>query len=359
MRLLCAISHHGLGHLAQAGPVLKAMTQADPRIEWHIWSGLPREVLEGRLGFPFVHRHEAADMGLVMHDALLVDPQASQAALLAFHDRWPERVAQEADWLRREGIQGVISNAAYLPLAAARACDMPAVGFCSLNWRDITQAYLETSEDMAPVLEQMREAYAQASRFLALTPGMPMDWLPNVESAPPVAALGRNQRETLCRRLGLTTDIRLTLMALGGIVYRPRAPLPRLPGNIWLVPDDWRAGADMARDDVLGYGKTCLEFIDLLASADRVITKVGYGSFVEAAGQGKPLLYVDRPDWPETPWLGAWVKQHTRAGAISEAQLCSPAVGTLLAELAMHPPTPPADVSGAPRVAARILELLG
>lgn len=359
MRLLCAISHHGLGHLAQTAPVLGAMTRAQPGIEWHIWSGLPREVLEGRLGFPFVHRHAAADMGLVMHDALQVDLQGSRAALLKFHDQWSGRVAREADWLQREGIRGVISNVAYLPLAAAQAQDIPAVGFSSLNWQDISRAYMEASADLATALEQMGAAYAKASRFLALNPGMPMAWLPNLEPAPPVADLGCNQREMLCQRLDLPADTALTLVALGGVAYRPRAPLPRIPGNLWLIPDDWRAGTGMDRDDLVGYRQAGLKFIDLLASSDRVITKVGYGSFVEAAGQGKPLLYLDRPDWPESPWLGAWIEGHTRAQAITEEQLGSMALGELLAELDKRPPIPPADVSGAPRIAARILEILG
>ncbi len=47
---------------------------------------------------------------------------------------------------------------------------------------------------------------------------------------------------------------------------------------------------------------------ELLASADLVITKPGYGTFVEAACHGVPVLYLERPDWPEAPALCDWLE---------------------------------------------------
>jgi small subunit ribosomal protein S21 len=55
---------------------------------------------------------------------------------------------------------------------------------------------------------------------------------------------------------------------------------------------------------------------DLLASVDAVITKPGYGTFVEAACAGTPILYLERDDWPETPHFAAWLAQHARAAAL-------------------------------------------
>ena len=43
-----------------------------------------------------------------------------------------------------------------------------------------------------------------------------------------------------------------------------------------------------------------MNFADLLASSDALLCKPGYGSFVEAASCGVPVLYVARPDWPES-----------------------------------------------------------
>lgn len=355
MRLLCAISHHGLGHLAQTAPVLNALLSARPGLEWLIWSGLPREALANRLALSFRHRHEAADVGLLMQDAVRVDEPASRLAYQAFHQDWDSTVAREAEWLAQQRIQGVLSNAAYLPLAAAARAGIKAVGFSSLNWWDIAHHYLHAFPGMAPALAQMREAYQGARAFLRLTPGLPMSWLSNVEHAPSVAVTGRNRCAELHGRLGLAAGERLVLLGFGGVAYRRSTPLPRIEGVVWLVADTWPMPG---RSDVIHFERTRMPFPDLLASSDALVTKVGYGSFVEAAGLGLPVLYVDRPDWPETPWLAPWLAQHTRAMSIDEGLLFSPQVGEALARLWQCPAPKPPDISAAPTVGRRIMALL-
>lgn len=353
MRLLCTISHHGLGHLAQAGPVLNAMSELRPDLEWLLWSGLPRQALEARLNVDFTHRHEAADVGLLMHDAMRVDESASRLAYLDFHHDWAGRVSREADWLMRNRIDGVLSNIAYLPLAAAAEAGVPAVGFCSLNWWDIAHHYLRDMPDMAPVLAQMREAYQSVRAFLGLTPGMPMTWMPACESMPPLASIGRNRRAQINALVHLAPSTKLVLLGFGGVPYQGPASLPALEGTAWLVPDAWAR-----RSDLIGYSSVNMPFQDLMASCDVLVTKVGYGSFVEAAGLALPVLFLDRPDWPETPWLTAWLKRHTRAAAITEEVLFSPTAGEELARLLLAPGTQPVDISGAPACGRRILEHL-
>ena len=355
MRLLCAISHHGLGHLAQTAPILNALAALRADVEWLIWSGLPRHTLEGRLAIRFAHRHEPADVGLLMHDAVRVDADASRRAYLEFHQRWGHRIAQEAGWLAREGVDGVLSNVAYLPLAAAARAELPAVAFCSLNWWDIAQHYLRGHAEMASVFTRMRAAYQSARRFLALTPGLPMPWLRNVETRPPLASRGHNRRGELNARLQLAPGLRLVLLGFGGVPYGTATLLPAMEQVAWLVPDAWRADE---RRDLISFGETGLSFLDLMASCDALVTKVGYGSFVEAAGLGLPVLYLDRPDWPETPWLTAWLQEHARAKTISETQLFSPTVGRELEALWQSPPGPEVSVASAPATAARIVELL-
>lgn len=355
MRLLCAISHHGLGHLAQSAPVVNALSGMRPGTEWVIWSGLSRGAIEGRLAAAFMHRHEAADIGLLMGDALRVDVKASREAYADFHRGWDARIDREAEWLVGHGIRGVLCNAAYLPLAAAARAGIPAVAFSSLNWWDIARHYLGVGADMAGMLEDMQAAYAGAQAFLRLTPGLPMAWLPRVEGMPPVAALGQPRREELRKALGLPTATNLVLLGFGGIGYRQHAPVPSLKNTAWLAPDDWpKAG----RADVLSFIQAGMPFPDILASCDALVTKVGYGSFVEAAGLALPVLYIDRPDWPETPWLCAWLAGHARQKKLSEEELFSETAAQALQGLWQAPKRQAADVTGAPVVARRVLELL-
>ena len=358
MRLLAAISHHGLGHLAQAAPVLNALRTARPDLDLLVWSGVPHTALAARIQAPFRHRHEAADVGLTMHDAVRVDLEASGAAYLAFHRDWDARVAREADWLRDERIDGVLADAACLPLAAAARAGIPGVGLCSLNWVDIAGAYLAEQPGMEAVLDQMQQAYESARAFLRATPAMPMDWLDNRESVPPIAARGVARGAELRGRLGLDAGESLVLIGFGGIGYRAARPLPTLASIRWLVPDDWLAPGSAARADLLPFARAGLPFIDLLASCDALVTKVGYGSFVEAAAAGVPLLYIDRPDWPETPFLADWLARNADAERITEADLFAPGVAAPLARLLARGRRRGIAADGAETAAGRLLALL-
>ncbi len=354
MHLLVCISHHGRGHLAQTAPVLNALHTRLPRLRLSVRSALPHAVLAERIRAPFSHWPQAADCGFVMHDALRLDVEASLREHLAFHADWSARVAAEADALRRAGVDAVLSNVAYLPLAAARSAGLPAVALCSLNWLDIFRHYLGGRAEAGAILADMRAAYASALCFLQPQPAMPMPDLKNTRPIPPVAELGRCRREELARQLGLATDDRLVLLGMGGIGYRLKGEGWAGNGAIhWLVPDDWPSGPRVHR-----FVTTRMPFADLLVSCDAVVTKPGYGTFVEAAAAGVPVVYLLRPDWPETPWLTHWLHRHTRAAKIDEAALQAGRVVETLESLWMQPAPPPVHCEGATKAASLLLELL-
>ena len=67
--------------------------------------------------------------------------------------------------------------------------------------------------------------------------------------------------------------------------------------------------------------KLGIEFGDMLASCDAVLTKPGYGTFVEAACAGVPVLYVARKDWPEEPYLVNWLKRNGSCAEVEREHL--------------------------------------
>jgi hypothetical protein len=351
MRLLAAISQHGLGHLAQAAPVLNALRAMQPNLQLTIWSGLSRATLQARIVGPFEHRTDAADVGLLMRDAMRVDTSASHAAYRAFHVDWSARLTLEADWLRSQAFDRVFADIAYLPLAAAAQAGIVSVAMCSLNWADIAGAYLAELPDMTEILAQIHAAYAAADLFLQPAPSMPMDYLPRRRPIPPIAALGGNRRDELNRKLGLPADHKLVLLGFGGIGYQSRGGMPEIDATLWLAPDNWPVGN---RQDLVSTSSCGMPFLDLLASCDLLVTKVGYGSFVEALAHALPVLYLDRSDWPETPHLGGWLQRHGNAMAIDEELLFSDALGGLMQTLWRQPRKPATPSDGA-EVAARHL----
>ncbi|MDP2825626.1 MAG: hypothetical protein Q8O52_23445 [Sulfuritalea sp.] len=318
MYLLVDISAHGLGHLAQTAPVLEALAALAPQLRLTIRSAIPRRHLERRLAADFVHVAEARDFGFVMHNAVDIDLAASAQRYREFHANWPQRIAAEADWLRQHGIDAVLSNVAYLPLAAAAEAGIPAAGLSSLNWADLFAHYFGGEAWADEIHARMLAAYNAGQGFLCLAPGLPMADLRRRHKIGPIARIARRGRSHVAQLLDLDESERWLLLAMGGMEFRlPLQDWPQTPGFNWLVPGAWQ----IERDDVHAFDTADLDFSDLLASVDAVITKPGYGTFVEAACSGIPVLYLEREDWPETPYLTAWLARNARAAMLTRKQL--------------------------------------
>ncbi|MFA7268994.1 MAG: hypothetical protein WC073_06600 [Sterolibacterium sp.] len=336
--LFVDISAHGLGHLAQTAPVLNALQRARPELRITVRSGLPPDRLAARIAVPFEFIPAEPDFGYVMRDALDIDLAGSASRYRERHGNWFQAVAAEADFLRRRQPDLVLSNVAYLPLAGAARAGIPAVAMCSLNWADLFAHYFGKEAWAGAIYDEMLSAYRGASAFLRITPGMPMVALHNLHPIGPVAAVITSQRLQIAERLGLPLTERWVLVGLGGIEHRlPVTHWPRLSGVRWLVADDWQA----VRDDISVYDKST-PFAAMLASADALITKTGYGSFAESACNGVPVLYLGRPDWPEQPALVEWLREHNRCVEITRAEASSGAFACRLEEMwqASPPPRP-------------------
>jgi hypothetical protein len=320
MQLLVDISAHGLGHLAQTAPVLDALVALIPGLRLTVRSALPREQLERRIAAAFRHVPEARDFGFVMHNAVDIDLAASAQHYREFHAHWPQRVTAETDWLRQHGIDAVLSNAAYLPLAAAAGAGIPAACLCSLNWADLFAHSFAAESWATEIHVQMLTAYNACQGFLRVTPGLPMPDLRRRHEVSPIARIGQRDRARVARLLDLKESERWVLLAMGGMEFRlPVENWPQTAGLNWLVPGDWK----LKRDDVRTVDVADLHFTDLLASVDAVITKPGYGTFVEAACSGIPILYLQRDDWLETPYFAAWLALHARAEVLTRERLMS------------------------------------
>jgi hypothetical protein len=413
MHLLVSFSDHGFGHIAQCAPVVNALRREaglGNALRLTVYSRAPEDFLRSRLEGPFTRLERDTGVGMVMDDAMVVNRRASLAAYQAFHRDWPARVAAEAEALRglAPAPHGppdlVLCDVPYLPLAAAREAGIPAVALCSFNWHDMFVHYCGDLEpepappgapapapapepnpgdptpaptpaptpgadpsaatpSVATIARQIRQAYEAAALFIQPEPSVPgPPWLP-LRSVGPIGQVGTPRRAELDRRHPGLAGRRLVLVTLGGIqMTLPLQRWPRLPGVTWIVKTE----AEAARHpDALAQAALldpALPFEDLLASCDAVITKPGYGTYVEAAALGLPVLYTSRGDWPEEPHLATFLQRATRAQEIPLSTLThptapptAPTLADALHSLWSQPLRPPIPPTGAPQAASLLL----
>ncbi|MBI3223000.1 MAG: hypothetical protein HYZ46_08080 [Nitrosomonadales bacterium] len=342
--LVVSITAHGYGHVAQTAPVLNALYRLMPDLKITVRCALEPEHLRSRIQAPFSHLAEPGDIGMLMSSPLDVRVAESCAAYRDLHAGWDRRVANEAQLLRDMQADFVFSNVGYLPLAGAVRAGISCAALCSLNWADIYRYYCGDDD----IAAQMQSCYANAGGFLRATPGMEMSDLPNVLPVSPIAAVGRNRRAELDRLLRLPAGDRLVLVSMGGIASRlPVGRWPRMDRVRWLVPRCWQVD----HPDAIEIESLPLGFSDLLASSDALICKPGYGSFVEAACSGVPVLYVSRANWPESSCLIAWLEQHGRCREVTRDEIEAGEVGGALRALWNLPNREPLEPEGTRQVA--------
>lgn len=360
--LIASISGHGFGHVAQTAPVLNRLHQRMPQLQFTVRSAVPLAHLRSRIHAPFTYLPGEGDICMLMSSALDVRVEDSCAAYRTLHADWERHVTGEASLLCELGADMVLSNVGYLPLAGAQRAGIVNAALCSLNWTDIYRHYccpstkpldLSEAEGSGRSVDQMIAAqihacYANADAFLRATPGMPMSDLPNLVPVAPIAAIGTNRRDELNLNLSLSNAEKLVLVSLGGIASRlPIERWPRIDGVRWLVQQSWQ----VQHPDAITLESLAMNFSDLLASCDALLCKPGYGSFVEAASNSVPVLYVGRADWPESAALIEWLQHHGQCREISRQALEQGRITSELAELWKHPQPVPVVPEGADQAA--------
>ena len=240
---------------------------------------------------------------------------------------WDEKVAREAETLQQIAPDLLLANVPYLPLAGAKRANIPAVGLCSLNWADILEGYVGSDEKMAPVLAQMRRAYQEANAFVACEPCMPMPDLQNKILVGPIARIGTSRRAEILQQFDLPQHAKLILVAPGGLPMElPVDHWPVRENIYWLVQSNWQVSGP----HIISLNQLSFTFIDVLASADLLVGKPGYGSVSEAVCNGIPFLYLKRGDWPEEPYLLEWLHQQGVGCSVERAAFYA---GDFLAEI--------------------------
>lgn len=304
--LVVDISAHGFGHIAQTAAVLNALDCTDLRLT--LRSSATENVLRERIRHPFTLIPHQQDAGMLMHDALRVDVAASMQWYEHFHATYAARKTQAARELAQLQPDLLFANVPYLSLEAAGASGVPAIALCSLNWADVFHTYCGHLPGAGKIREEILHAYTQAEVFLQPIPSMDMHPALRTQAIAPIAARGKRTPAWLQEKAGMPDHTRFVLVALGGLgIDYPLVNWPRLPGVCWIFPD---AALTQPRPDFIPTSRFGLDYVDLLASCEALITKTGYGTQTEAVVNQIPTLCISRDAWPEEPNIPLWHAQH-------------------------------------------------
>ncbi len=325
VRIAIICSAHGFGHLTRQlalGEQLLALG-AQPVY----FTAAPESLVRASLPAAEVRRW-VVDVGLVQADGLRADVEATRELL--------ERVCGEAAIGRLAaaltGFDRAVVDCAPAALEACRRAGLPALAVGNFDWAWIYRHY--------PPLEGWAERFAawQAPHpAIALSPGPGMRGFASEEPwpalgrvRPPRRVVSPGERGVLVSFGGFgLSDLDRRLPVIPGVRYILSAPLPRLDR-----PDCAHVAG--------------VPYPALVAGADAIFTKPGYGILTEASLAGTPIAWVDRSDWPESAYLELemWKRGDVK---VTEGLVRA------LSRLWSWPPPVPTPSGGAAALARRVL----
>jgi L-arabinokinase len=291
------ITGHGFGHATRMAAVVGALVERVPDLQVTLISTAPEWLFRLNLAAPFSFRSRALDAGVVQEDSIRLDAAATLEGYARLLERQAVLVEEESALLRRAGVELVVADIPPAAFPIARRAGVPGVGISNFTWDWIYAEYVRDLPPYAAVLEAIRADYGQADLLLRLPFHGPCDACPVVRDIPMVARRARRSRAEVRRRLNLPEARPVILLSFGGFEIRgidfgrverldeyqflTTQPLPYPVGNVRMAALDG------------------LRYEDLVAQADVVITKPGYGMVSECLANRVPVLYTARGDFAE------------------------------------------------------------
>lgn len=291
------ITGHGFGHATRMAAVASALARQVPGIRLSVISTAPEWLFRLNLPCEFRLRPRALDIGVIQLDSIRLDPAATLAAYARLLERQPAAIQEEAEILRRDRVDLVVADIPPAAFLVAQRAGLPAIGISNFSWDWIYADYARALPEYAPIVEQVRQAYGRADLFLRLPFHGPCDAFRVVRDISMVARRARRTKEEVRRRLGLDGSRQVVLLSFGGFdiqgidFYRVEA----LDEYCFLTTQATSRPFRNVRVATLDG----LKYEDLVAQADAVITKPGYGIVSDCLANRTPVLYTARGEFAE------------------------------------------------------------
>jgi len=362
------ISGHGFGHATRDLEVIRQIHQQQPAARIIVRTSVPESFLKKSARVPMEVQPCETDTGIAQIDSLRLDEGETFRRAAAFYATFDRRVAVDASVLDDVGASVVVGDVPPLAFAAAARAAIPSIALANFTWDWIYAGYAAFRDRAPDVLTTIGEAYAKTSLALRLPFAGGFETMPTIRDVPLVARRSRRTRDENRRLLDLDDHRPVVLASFGGhqtaIEYGRIASI----NDVTLALTDYEAQSIRERGPHDGRLRCFttemldgadIRYEDLVAAADVVVSKPGYGIVSECIANQAALLYTSRGAFKENDVLLADMKSVLRSGFISQDDLrggkWEPSIRALLAG-----PAPPGRMrtDGAEVVASAILEIL-
>lgn len=349
MRAVFYISGHGFGHAARAIELILALKARCPPAYILVRTSVADRLFAPLAGFDdVVIERVETDTGITQIDSLTIDEDDTVRRAAAFYARFDAHVEREAAVIRAAVADVVVGDVPPLAFAAAARAAVPSVAVGNFTWDWIYSIYPGFERSAPNVVPTIRRAYAAATAALRLPLHGGFEAMAAVTRDIPFIAR-RSQRDPGETRAALGVgDTRPVVVASFG-AYGADLPVDRL------LASDRFTLIDPRREPPPGF-----VYQDLVAAADVVVSKPGYGIVSECLANDSALLYTSRGRFIEYDLFVAEMPRVLRCRYISQEDLLAGRWADGVDALLAQPPPPEQPrIDGAEVAANHLLQIPG
>jgi hypothetical protein len=282
--LVFYISGHGLGHASRDIELIRTLRSTQPDLRVVVRTAAPRWVFPNDLEY----QECEADTGVAQIDSLRLDERETARRAKAFYADFDARVDDEARMLDRLGATLVAGDIPPLAFAAAARAGLRSVAIGNFTWDWIYCAYAAFEATASGVIERIADAYSHATHALRLPMHGGFAPMASVTTDIPfIARHATREPSDTRRRLNITSDRPVVLVSFGGY---------------GLQASSYHATAEAQGLTLVHFERNPppgVSYPDIVAAADVVVTKPGYGIISECIANGTAMVYTSRGHFAE------------------------------------------------------------
>jgi hypothetical protein len=298
MKILYYLTAHGYGHAVRTSTICNELSE---NVRLIFRTTIPENFFHEEVKRAFEYLPGQFDCGCIQSDSMTVDKKETLQAYMRLAEQNVVRLEEEVRFCREQRIDGIVSDITPFAFEVARRAGVPSMAVANFTWFDIYEPYVREYPSFAPFLEKIRQQYQMADLLLDLMPSMEMSYFGNRVRIPPVAKPGRNLEGKLKNRLGLGKSRHLALIYVGELGMENIRWKDLEKFRDWDFLGIYPLPGDQANYHLLD--KKDFPYEDLVASAEVMVTKIGYGVVSQGLINGIPLIYLPREDFAEFPVL--------------------------------------------------------
>jgi hypothetical protein len=345
MTIVFYISGHGLGHATREVAVINALAARRRDVRFLLRTMAPRWLIEASASTPVDVQAVETDPGVVQLDSLRLDEEETARRAAVFYADFEDRAADEAAALRGAEAGLVVGDIPPLAFAAAALAGVTSVAIGNFTWDWIYGLYPAFDRVATGVIDTIRGGYRRARHVLRLPLHGGFGAMSAIiEDIPFIARRSARGRARARQLLGVGDGRPVVLASFGG--YGLDLPYDEIarPGRLELLTGEASHG---------------LQYEDLVAAADVVVSKPGYGIVSDCLANETALLYTSRGRFAEYEVFVDQMPRILRCRYISQEDLLAGRWADAVDALVAQPPPPERPrADGAEVAAAWILNSL-